>query len=346
MALEGPRGARPDEVPAVVALADEVFAPEARDMGPSFPTLFPPGNAEWLRTFWDGGACVSHVGIWRGAVWTHGRRLEVAHVGAVCTRPAYRRQGLAGALLADVLPRLHALGVALLLISGGRSLYLRLGARPFGRLLRYRVPRAVLPGMGGVRTAPPADASPLVALYAAEPLRYERTRREWELLLPAKGFVPAARGRGALCVSMDGVRPGPDAYLLLGRPRHPSGNGDGGSVLPVDEFAGDRRAVLAALGAALAAADAQAAELLVQPGDAEMRRLLGALGVAGEPCGHQGTARVLNAEACAGALGLPVPEPAGALGTEAEAEAAAAWTEAWFGAVGAELPRNDGLNYI
>lgn len=345
MALHGPRGADPAEVAAVVALADDIFAAEARDMGPSFPTLFSAANADWLRTYWDGADCVSHVGIWRGAVVSRGRRLTVAHVGAVCTRPAYRNRGLAAALLGDAMTRLHERGVALLLISGGRGLYQRVGARPFGRLLRYRVPCAALRQLPEARGELPT-ADQLAALYAREPLHYERSAAEWASLLPAKGFLPPTRGRGALAVRLEAGRSEPDAYVLLGAPREPRGEAQAGPVLPVDEFAGDRRAVLAAVAAAVEAAGARVAELLVQPGDAQLRGLLADLGVSGEVCGQQGTARVLNVPACAAAIGREPPAAAGPLGEAAEAEQAAALTAEWFGPDGVELPRNDGLNYI
>jgi len=345
MSLDGPRGARPDEVPAVVELADAIFGGGSNNMGPSFPTLFSAENSTWLRTFWEGSVPVAHVGIWRGAVWTGGHRLTVAHVGAVGTLPERRRQGLAGALLSDVLPRLRDDGVAVLFISGDRSLYRRLGARPFGHLSRYRVPVAALTGEAGSRTEPPSGFAALAGLYAAEPLHYERSLADWACLLPAKGYLPA-REQSALCVWDPRGGPGPAAYLLLGRPRRPKVAGDGPVVLPVDEFAGDRHAVLAGLATALDAVGADAAELIVQPGDARMHRLLRDRGLPAEPCGHQGIARVLNFAAAASALRRPAPSPLGPLGDPAEAAAAGAWTESLFGRGGVELPRNDGLNYI
>ena len=364
MPLQGPRAARPEEVGAVIALADAIFGGEDPRMGPEFPTLFSAANAAHLLTFWDGPAPVSLVGFWRGAVWTHGRRLPVAHVGAVCTRPDYRAQGLAGALLAEGMSRLRAEGVALLLISGDRSLYRRIGARRFGHLRRYRLGAAALGGRpapvgadapgpsagGGPWTMLPARApAELAALYAREPVRYERSAAEWTALLAAKGYLPPARGRLALCAWGGAGGAGPAAYALCGPVRRPR-SGEGGAVLPVVEFAGERRAIPGLLGEALRQTGAEAAELLVQPGDAPLAALLAAVGAGAEACGHQGTARILDFAAFASATGTETPAAGVEPGPEADARAAADWTVACLGdgagGAGLELPRNDGLNYI
>lgn len=364
MPLEGPRGARPEEVAAVIALADAIFGGEAPRMGPEFPTLFCAANAANLLTFWDGPVPVSLVGFWRGTVWTRGRRLAVAHVGAVCTRPEYRAQGLAGALLAEGMARLRAEGVALLLISGDRSLYRRIGARRFGHLRRYRLAAAAL-GVGpapvgadaqrastggGPWTMLPARApAELAALYAREPVRYERSAAEWSALLAAKEYLPPARGHLSLCAWGGAGGAEPAAYALCG-PAHRPRSGEGGAVLPVVEFAGERRAIPWLLGEAMRQTGAESAQLLVQPGDAPLVALLTALGAVAEPCGHQGTARVLDFAAFASATGAQPPAGGGEPGSEAEALAAAEWTMACLGdgagGAGLELPRNDGLNYI
>jgi len=338
VALDGPRGASADELPAVLELVDSVFR---GGMGALFPTLFHPANAEWLRCFWDGRSAVAHAGIWHGRIRSRGRRLAVAHLGAVCTRPEYRGQGLAGALLAEALPRLRAAGVGLLLISGDRSLYRRIGARPFGRLLRYRVgldeARRWADAALAVEAPGPSAAEEFAPLQALEAVRYERTAQEWRLLLPGRGYVPPGQGGSAFAVR----RPGGElaAYLLLGGARR-----RGPARLSVHEFAGERAAVLAALPAALAAAGAEAAELLVQPADGPLRALLEAAGLVAAAEPQQGTARVLDYRACARAFGLHPPGQPPPLGSPAEAEFAAAWTTDF--AQAHELPRNDGLNYI
>ncbi len=342
--LDGPRGARPDELPQVVTLADDVFSAEQRSMGPHFPTLFRASNAEWLRTFWDGDVAVSHAGFWLGRIRSHGRDLAVAHLGAVCTRPDYRGRGLAGALLADALPRLREAGVGLLLISGDRSLYRRIGARKFGRLLRFRVGRAAAEALASGwsldRLGPPADgaAAAMADLQAREPVRYHRTAGDWLLLLPAKGYLTAGDGRGAALVRPAGGG-GPAAYLLWGTPRRAADAGP--PSVPIDEFAGPRAAVLGGLAAILEATGCETAVLQAQPGDGDLLEALRRLGVEADEVPHQGTARVVDPRRCGVAPdGAPLP----AWADPGEPDAAAAWTASLAAAW--ELPRNDGLQYI
>lgn len=86
MALTGPCGATPRQVPAVAALADEVFEVRHGWLASMYPTLFHADNAHWLRTFWDGDRPVSLVAVWRGEIETF-RRRKVARVGSVCPCP-------------------------------------------------------------------------------------------------------------------------------------------------------------------------------------------------------------------------------------------------------------------
>ncbi len=342
--LDGPRGCRPGELAGVVDLADAVFFHSDRRMQAEYPTLFNEDNREWLRAFWDGGKAVAHLGIWRGRVHAGPHVLEVAHIGAVCTLPEYRGRGLATSLLLDALVRLRAAGTALVLISGKRPLYQRVGARPFGVLLRYRVDAAALDRLPlpAVAVGQAAAVDQLMPLHAAERHRYERTPADWRLLLPGKGYLPPARGHGAMVATDRGE---PVAYLLLAAPRTQD---DGTVVLPVHEYAGDREAVLVAVGAALAAAGATLAEMQVQPADVDLRRLLEAADLAATPAQQQGTARILNPAAFPPLNPWePAPTlPALPYGDPVEAEAAASLTERLLGPGGMELPRSDGLNYI
>ncbi len=341
---DGPRGTRADELAAVVALADAVFK---QGMGPQFPTLFCAENGDGLRTFWRDGQPVALVGVWRGRVVVDGREAAVAHIGAVCTRPEHRGQGLATRLLLDALEGLRGEGTALALISGGRGLYRRLGAESFGTLLRCRVDAAALarvPG-GPVEVSVATGVEPIAALQAVEPVRYVRSADDWIRLAAAKGYVPAGRGRSAALVRRPGAA-SPSAYLLLGRVRRPEAPQTGPGVLPVDEFGGDRDALWDALPEVLAASGAEVAELTAQPGDDALGARCRAAGVAMEGRRHQGTALVLDPDAFARVAGIATePGPWPPLGTDAAGRRAADLLARGF-AAGLRWPRTDGLNYI
>lgn len=359
--MEGPRGIRPDELPAVVALADDVFAPERRDMGPAFPTLFRVENADWLCTMWDGGRPVSLVGVWRGEVETFGRRLPVAHVGAVCTRPEYRGRGLAGRVLQEALLRLQRHGTAVVFISGGRRLYTRLGARPFGELRLLEVEGSAARRLGPADCAchQPAVATDgilgeLAALHAAEPVRHVRDAADWRALLPAKGYVPPRDG-GVGVVRRGGRAV---AYVLWNASlRGPSPAEP--PPLSVEEYAGDRQAVWAGVAFALDATGRTRARLHAQVWDAPVLDAARRAGAAPVPRCHQGTARVLDADALLRALeatrgpgpdpgALAALRPTAPLGTPEEAKQAAALTQVALGPGedALPLPHTWGPNFI
>lgn len=365
MRLDGPRGCVPEEVPAIVELANRVFERAAGDMGRKFPTLFCAGNAPWLRTFWDGGRPVALVGVWCGAVVSSAGSLRVAHVGAVATVPEARGRGLATALLEDAFARLHAAGTSLVFISGARGLYLRLGARRFGRLWRYRwtggpeagpAPAVRAEAVHGLR---PEEWGALRRLYAAEPVHYLRSAADWRALLPAKGYLPAAGGRGLYLVRRAGV---PAAYLLVGAARRAE-PGAAGVRCGVDEFAGEREAVVAALPQILEARGAEALDLLVQGGDESLHALLRGHGLAPAPAQHSGTVRLLHAGAFLDVVAGVRPDlqrlaHAAPFDSAAGVAEAVALTAAAFGGEGedreprparlepVELPRPDGLQFI
>ena len=72
--LDGPRVARPEDLPSLVTLANQVFRPAPRpgDMGREFPALLSPRNADNLYVFRDAGKVVSHVGVLRQTIHTCG----------------------------------------------------------------------------------------------------------------------------------------------------------------------------------------------------------------------------------------------------------------------------------
>ncbi len=363
--MEGPRGCVPGEIGAVVALANRIFVRAGAGMGRKFPTLFSAENGEWLRTFWDGDEPVSLVGVWRAEVLSSFGPLRVAHVGAVGTLPEFRGRGLATALLEDAFRRLHAEGTSLVFISGGRGLYLRLGARRFGRLWRYRALKGQVPGPGQdlwagiVERLTEDELSAVRRLYAGEPVHYLRREDQWRSLLPAKGYLPPEGGRG-LCVVRRAGRI--VAYLLHGSPRRTEAPGSP-VRLAVDEFAGERAAVAAALPRLLEESGAEELDLLVQRSDQEMHALLGALGLVRVAATYSGTVRLLNVGVFLDVAGRVRPDllrlrHAAAFDTAEGAEEAAIMTGAAFGGgedAGAEetdglplmeVPRPDGLQFI
>lgn len=356
MALTGPCGATPRQVPAVAAFADEVFEVRHGWLASMYPTLFRADNAHWLRTLWDGDRPVSLVAVWRGEIETFCRRLKVARVGSVCTLPAYRGQGLAGTLLCDALARLQAAGTALVFISGRGPLYQRAGSRVFGDLREFFVDASVLPTGESSElqcVAPRAPETAILAdmarLYEREPVHYVRSANDWHLLLPAKHYLPAQSGRGTVLVYSGGHAV---AYALWDeRGRE--------NLLDINELAGDREALPYALGWMLGHTGRRRARFCVQPTDTALLRWAKAIGASlvAVPNGH--SARVLSAYAFLDSLASapgpgPDPEilralvPHDRIGSPGEPAQAATFGQAALGpgTHALPLPRSDGPNYI
>ena len=144
--MEGPRAARADELAAVVELSNTVFGDYApHDMGRWFPTLFCRENLEHLRVFVDENRPVALAGFTIERVVVPEASFVPALVGSVCTLASHQGRGLGSRLMADCTATALAGGASVLLISGGRGLYRRMGAIDAGRYATVKVPRGGMP---------------------------------------------------------------------------------------------------------------------------------------------------------------------------------------------------------
>ncbi len=105
----------------------------------------------------------------------------------------------------DLVATALSAGVTVLLVSGGRGLYRRMGCIDAGSYRTVRVPRAAVRPEAGrvVREWRLADVPRMAGLHRAEPVRFERTEPEWYALLrtglvadrPCRTWVVSAPGR-------------------------------------------------------------------------------------------------------------------------------------------------------
>jgi GNAT superfamily N-acetyltransferase len=266
MATE-PRACRAEELPALVDLANRVFRGErSGDMAAEYPLVFDAENLVGMRIIQGTSGPVAHVGVCIREARVLGARFRVASIGAVCTDPGHRGGGLASALMEDA--RRYALGhgASLMLISGGRGLYHRLGYVTIGRFHRYRLDAERLHGLRvpGVEVAGhrPEELPQIAALYQLEPIRFVRPAEDWERLLRAGMLMNAAAD--LLTVLQDGQLV---AYVGVQRP-----SSDGRPeerVIRIQELAGARQAIVAALPSLLERYGASGISLTVQPTNQE-----------------------------------------------------------------------------
>jgi predicted N-acetyltransferase YhbS len=301
--MTGPRSVTPEELPALSDLVDRVFnAPAPGTMFQHFSQLFSVDNARNLLVFEDDGAVVAHAGMTQRGVSILGCQLRVACVGAVSTDPAYQGRGLATQLMDAACSQARADGVDLMMISGGRGLYRRLGAADVGCDYKLRIPRERVDAQGGVSVRPfSSDYLPACkAAYANKPVHFIRPDSDWQdysatqnLALRETAFTVITRNDEAC------------GYVVT----FPENDG---TALRVAEFAGAPADVASALGPLMGMLNAQEIGLHLQACDEELRNLLADGAAALVPASTTGTLLFINIGQAVARLGPVLGDAAGA----------------------------------
>jgi ribosomal protein S18 acetylase RimI-like enzyme len=305
MAYSEPRACRLEELPALARLTNRVFRPSGGSMSAEYPLVFREENLEQLRVIDRDGELVSHVGICVREALILGVPLRVASIGAVCTDPTCRGAGLASRLMEDVRAHAIARGADLMLISGGRGLYHRLGYVEVGRFPCYRVPPGAPSAAVSVTEYASADLPAIMALHTREPIRFRRPREDWERVLAAGMLM---NQKGTLWVVRQEAQP--VAYLAVQRPR-PREDGSAGPAR-VMEYAGDRWAIAEAAPDVIARAGASALDLIGPDGDAVLAAHARARGWEASCTSFSGTLNVIRPESFFAKLAPWIAERLGA----------------------------------
>jgi ribosomal protein S18 acetylase RimI-like enzyme len=279
--MEGPRACRREELDALRILENTVFRTNGGScMFREFPTLFHESNCDRLRVCVEDGRPVSVIAYVSRTVVIFGNTFTVGSLGAVATYEEHRGKGLATALLDDTFEHMKSDGVDVVFISGQRGLYQRAGCAIAGHEMRYSIDGSALAAADNkgisVAEATDDDIPELIALHQMEPARFVRSPWEWQQFLSVFRITPSGatppygtrsfwvfRKQNRIvaygAISIEGEKTNPSAY--------------------VQEFAGDRGAVLgglAALGSELGLKHVRGPYL---PEDGELTGLLQSLGV-------------------------------------------------------------------
>jgi predicted N-acetyltransferase YhbS len=295
---DGPRALRPNEWEQLDQVVSEVFRPE---MFHDYPQLFNEANRENLRVVAEDGKVVCHVGMTERPASLAGCRIDVACIGAVSTLDAYRGRGFASAAFQDACDKAAADGIDVMLISGGRGLYTRVGCRAVGRDRDLVLDAATSRGLDNARPPGPlafslAQLGPehidaMRALYQMEPVRFLRPRGDWEMAFDC-GIVMNTPSHfwGVWAGSLLA------AYLIVHDPaKARRRNPDDPTVTRVVEFAGQRAAIASAIPRLLDHYRTDRLTLHVQGWDPLLGTvLLLSTGVEGTPSHSSGTLRVIN----------------------------------------------------
>jgi len=236
--FDSPRKIRLEEAASGAELYKICFG---GDMGDEDESARPTRRGGWY-VITRRGQVVSQLGLSHSQVELYGSRLRIGSIGGVSTHPDYREQGLAGRLLAHSAHVFAEEGARLMLISGGRGLYTRLGNVPAMRLAGYTLkaaphPSPLTPGVI-IRSLDTADLQTCARLYHSEPVRFVRRPEEFNGALHYN--------RGWLIEQDDAPR----AYLLLFTPWEYMDGPEQG-VREVTEYAGSRLALVEGMRQAL-----------------------------------------------------------------------------------------------
>jgi GNAT superfamily N-acetyltransferase len=245
--LEGPRSARIEELREVVKLVSWVFSFDKYGISIDriFPHVFCESNIDNLRIIVCDGKVVSHLAIWEGLLYFYGIQLKIGLIGCVCTHPDYRMRGYASMLVSDAFTKLRRDDVDLVMVSGARMLYSRVGCVESGILYDYVIPadRAELfkDRIGGVEIEEYRgdDALDLVELYQREPIRFRRSYDEFKLLVD-RIFTVSVEAKGYASIYLSYKMGRVISYVVLLR-------WPGSSLATVIEYAGSRTGILSML---------------------------------------------------------------------------------------------------
>ena len=291
---DGPRPLRADEFEQLYDLLAAAFH-SSRSREHSGSWVVNEGNRANLRVVVEDGKVVTHAGMAYHPASLAGCQVKVTCVGGVATFAEYRGRGFASLAFQDCCDKAAADGVDVMLISGGRGLYTRVGCRRVGTDLDFTITPENVERVRA--TAEPVEVAPvdvdraaeLSALYRLEPVRFLRPLEEWELALQSKSAM--ARGTDFWGVFRGGALL---AYVFVNPPSALRRDAGREARARVVEHAGDRAVIVAALPWLLDHYAAQRLTIYVQPSDPLLRQRLSGLGIAGTLTDTWGTVRVIN----------------------------------------------------
>jgi predicted N-acetyltransferase YhbS len=285
--LQGPRRALSGDLPSIMELADCVFMQGRTGiMADLFPRLFHNDNLNNLFVFSENGRVVSLVGMVERKARIVECGLHVACMGAVSTYEEYRGRGLASQLVHAAVDKARADGVDVMLISGDRTLYRRIGAMPVGRDLRCIAGVDVLDTLHNprlqVRKAQHGDLAACSAAYDEKPARFVRPPEDWADRINSD---TAAKGwHHLLIVEEDGAFRG---YIAINR-------GPEWSTGEVAEFGGTPAAVAGALRSAGDMTTETSFKITLQQHDEALHALLSRAGATFAPVSVDGAWTIVN----------------------------------------------------
>ncbi|MGQ9514885.1 MAG: GNAT family N-acetyltransferase [Thermoproteota archaeon] len=287
--MEGPRELKKDELRSAAELANYIFRHDSPyRMEDEFPLLFSYKNLENMRVFVDEGKVVSLVGMSINDAVIMGCKIRSACIGSVCTHPEYRNRGLATILLEDATRKAVQKGASLMLISGNRGLYRRLGCVDAGIYKWYAINKSQVNTLVGdltLRKYKEDDISDIVKLHQLEPIRFIRTYDHFKILLGAKRLCDEISETYVVMQDNHIV-----AYFSIQLPKSKD------LPLTILELAGSRASIVKILRNLMKEVGTETAIIRAPSADVELEHLMISIGAKRSTGGFMGTVKLIDIE--------------------------------------------------
>jgi len=269
--FEGPRLVRKEEIVDSVKLFQLCFGgPPIENEAEILASYIVPKRGG-AYAFLHKGKPVSQLIIFHDQIKMYDGTVRAGSVGGVCTHPDFRGRGLASRLLEHCAEQLKKEGATLMLISGARGVYTRLGNVFHGKFVYFSIqPREEGHSRRNglvIRKASNADAMLCSRLYQAEPVHFARRKSNFAAALEhpmgntylhAESWIIERAGQ-------------PLAYLFLGIPYNQA---ESSGIRHVSEYAGSRSALVEAIRQIIARSNLQKVDWPVAWQDLELIQLL------------------------------------------------------------------------
>lgn len=283
----GPEPLKAQHYESLIEMLDAVFRADSKQsMREDFPYYLRPDNFPNLCICRDGDRVVSHVGFLPVKLSCFGSLLRVGMIGAVATDEDYRGKGLATRTLQFALQRFKDAGGVFLMISGGRGLYQRIGARSVGTFHQFCLaPSEQKKNDLSVDKIGPDQARILSELQQQKPYRFIRPLEEWQMRMRknrCQGHI------SAFWLVRNNEKP--SAYFVL--PENPGSDDD---ICPLREWGGEPEGVIAGLSRVADTLGCKGVRWRLYPHETRARGALMAAGAEFEGAVQtQGSIRIVN----------------------------------------------------
>lgn len=285
--MEGPRVLRMEEMTSMGRLVDAVFmSGREGSMFRCFRQMFDRSNLSNHFVFVDDGRVVSHIGVTFRDASVGGCLIRVASIGAVATYEEYRGKGLASQLLDVTCAHAIAEGAHIMIISGDRTLYRRLGAAPVGIDYSATVSREAVLSLESpevqVDDVTSGDLENCASEYAKRPAHFIRPASDWEWLLDSR--ICMGRDVHWLALRRKDTFHG---YAIVSKPKE---QGQGALL----EYAGDELGLAGVLGTIMETCGLVSLELRLMQSDTTLLDFLRRAGIGMKAVPTSGTVLLLQ----------------------------------------------------